>query len=284
MNTSYISSQKQYQKQGYYILKERIPSTLLQQVKDSIDIWIDDYQIEKNHAVFEIRPKYQTHEEELFKSAENIYGFLEQDVFNQRGQLKVPKDQAFNKIGHALHDFIPEIKALAQHELIQQCRQIAVWQAAHLVQSMVIFKSPHIGAELPWHQDATYLITSPQRVFGIWIALEDATIENGCLWMAPGKHHSSLRERYQVNWSERKGEKHPLSQEQWPQDYESTPIEVSAGSIIMFHDHMPHKSHSNRSQHSRKALTFHCHDAQATWETVNWLHRPNLDPFIISVS
>ena len=50
----------------------------------------------------------------------------------------------------------------------------------------------------------------------------------------------------------------------------------------MFHDHMPHKSHSNCSQQSRKALTFHCHDAQAVWEIANWLHRPNLDPFVIS--
>ena len=38
------------------------------------------------------------------------------------------------------------------------------------------------------HQDGTFLITQPSNVIGIWIALEDATIDNSCLWFIPGSH------------------------------------------------------------------------------------------------
>lgn len=38
------------------------------------------------------------------------------------------------------------------------------------------------------HQDATFLNTTPMKLYGLWIALEDATLENGCLWFMPGSH------------------------------------------------------------------------------------------------
>ena len=40
------------------------------------------------------------------------------------------------------------------------------------------------------HQDATFLMTNPSKVLGVWIALEDATKENACLWFIPGSHRS----------------------------------------------------------------------------------------------
>ena len=284
MSSDLTMLQKQYHNQGFCVLTDRIPSSLLNQVNQSIDHWIENYTIQDQHAVFEVKPQYQTHEEELFKSAETIYGFLEKDALDDQGRLTAPKNQVLNKIGHALHDFIPEIKELAHHPLIAQCVQVVGWDQANLVQSMVIFKPAKIGAEVPWHQDATYLITSPQRVFGIWIALEDATIENGCLWMAPGHHTSPLREVYQIDWNQRKGLKKPLNDQPWPTLEEGVPVEVKAGSIVIFHDHMPHRSNPNESAFSRKALTFHCYDPQVEWQDENWLHRKALPPFLISGS
>ena len=56
-----------------------------------------------------------------------------------------------------------------------------------LLQSMYIFKQPRIGGEVVCHQDATFLYTDPITVTGFWFALEDATLENGCLWAMPGR-------------------------------------------------------------------------------------------------
>jgi len=50
-----------------------------------------------------------------------------------------------------------------------------------LLQSMYIFKQPQIGGEVVCHQDSTFLYTKPESAVGFWVALEDATIENGCL-------------------------------------------------------------------------------------------------------
>ena len=65
-----------------------------------------------------------------------------------------------------------------------------------LLQSMYIFKQPHIGGEVGWHQDATYLHTEPTSVVGLWFALEDAARDNGCLWVLPGGHRGPLRQRF----------------------------------------------------------------------------------------
>merc|ERR1711976_562899 len=62
-----------------------------------------------------------------------------------------------------------------------------------IVQSMYIFKQPGIGGEVTPHQDGTYIYTDPLRAMGVWIALEDATLENGCLWFVPGSHKGGLR-------------------------------------------------------------------------------------------
>jgi hypothetical protein len=49
------------------------------------------------------------------------------------------------------------------------------------------------------HQDATFLYTEPVKLVGFWIALEDATLENGCLWFAPGSHRSGVHRRFTRN-------------------------------------------------------------------------------------
>ena len=65
-----------------------------------------------------------------------------------------------------------------------------------LLQSMYIFKHPGIGGEVGWHQDATYLHTTPVSVTGFWIALDDADRDNGCLLALPGAHRGPLRKRF----------------------------------------------------------------------------------------
>ena len=63
---------------------------------------------------------------------------------------------------------------------------------------MYIFKQPHIGGEVGCHQDATFLYTDPMTVTGFWFAIEDATLENGCLWAAPGGHRTAAAQGVQA--------------------------------------------------------------------------------------
>ena len=50
-----------------------------------------------------------------------------------------------------------------------------------------------IGGEVALHQDSTFLYTDPPSVVGLWVALEDATKENGCLWHLPGKNQKTCK-------------------------------------------------------------------------------------------
>lgn len=63
-----------------------------------------------------------------------------------------------------------------------------------IVQSMYIFKQPSIGGAVTDHVDATFLQIEPiEKVVGIWIAVDDAEIENGCLWFIPGSHKGKFK-------------------------------------------------------------------------------------------
>eukprot|EP00121_Abeoforma_whisleri_P002737 Awhi_evm1s2461 len=65
---------------------------------------------------------------------------------------------------------------------------------------MYIFKQPNFGGEVVPHQDSTFLLTSPTPTcLGLWIALQDSTLENGCLWGAPGSHRRGVNSHFLRN-------------------------------------------------------------------------------------
>lgn len=234
-----------------------------------------------DRAVFRTDDRDAGRDEAFFASARGVRGFLEAGALDEAGDLQVPPDRALNKIGHALHDLVPEVRSLATSALVRDAFRIAGLEDALLVQSMLIFKQPGIGGEVRWHQDASYLRSDPQRVAGLWFALEDADRSNGCLWMVPGAHRGPLRERYAVDWAKREGTLGTVNSTSWPAEG-AVPLEVPAGSVVVFHDHMPHRSDANHSSRSRVALTLHAHDRAAAWCEDNWLQRGDLDPFVIT--
>ena len=65
----------------------------------------------------------------------------------------------------------------------------------------------------------------------------------------------------------------------WPEPEQTVPLEVEAGSVVIFHDHLPHASEPNRSERSRHAFTMHVADRSARWAACNWLQRPDLGDF-----
>ena len=109
-----------------------------------------------------------------------------------------------------------------------------------VLQSMYIFKQPGIGGEVRWHQDATFFDSTPISVTTFWFALEDATIENGCLWVEPGGHRGPLRERFLRDGDHITMEK--LDATPWPDNSTAVPIEAAAGTLVCFHGLLPHYS------------------------------------------
>jgi phytanoyl-CoA hydroxylase len=142
-------------------------------------------------------------------------------------------------------------------------------------QSQVIFKQPHIGGEVGWHQDATFFATTPQTVTTLWFALEDATLDNGCLWVQPGGHRSPLREQYICDRADGAGRlrMQPLDATPWPMLEQAVPLPAAAGTLVLFSGLLPHCSAANRSPQGRLAYTLHVTDGRAAYSPLNWLQR-----------
>jgi phytanoyl-CoA hydroxylase len=183
---------------------------------------------------------------------------------------------SINKIGHAMHDLDPAFESFSYTpELAGVAADVGLADALAL-QSMYIFKQPFIGGEVGCHQDATFLATEPQTVTGFWFAIEEATLDNGCLWAAPGGHRTGLRSLFKrAGGSPADGTVfETLDATPLPDSADLVPLEVPAGTLVVLHGLLPHWSDVNRSGTSRHAYSLHCISAAAAYPAWNWLQRP----------
>ena len=108
-----------------------------------------------------------------------------------------------------------------------------------------VFKSPSVHFASPWHQDQAYWGGATK--WSAWIALEDATMENGCLRVIPGSHRQ-LRDHAAVQ--DAKGFTNRISDDDL-RDEEPMDVEMKQGDVLVFHDRLLHSSHPNRSGRER---------------------------------
>lgn len=214
----------------------------------------------------------ETKADDYFLASDNtVRCFFEEEAFGPDGQLKQAKELSINKIGHAMHDLDPAFRAFTADARLEQIARDIGLAEPQVWQSMYIFKQPGIGGEVRWHQDATYFDTTPISVTTFWFALEDATLENGCMWAEPGGHRTPLRERFIREGDQVRVEK--LDDTPWPTDATAVPLECKAGSLVCFHGLLPHYSAPNRSPVSRHAYTLHVTDGRTEYSKRNWIQR-----------
>jgi len=223
-------------------------------------------------GVFSTHDPQRTADAWFLGSADAVRCFFEDEAFDAAGRLRRPMGESINKIGHALHDLDPVFEAFSHGPALAELAADLGLAEPLLRQSMFIFKPPGIGGEVRWHQDATYLYDEPMSVTGFWFALEDATVDNGCLWVEPGGHRGPLRERFVREGDAVRTER--LDATPWPDVARAVPLEVEAGTLVCFHGLLPHYSAPNRSPVSRHAYTLHATDGRSRWADDNWLRRP----------
>ena len=124
------------------------------------------------------------------------------------------------------------------------------------MQSMLFIKSAGKPGQA-WHQDEDFIPTRDRSRSGAWIALDDATVETGCLWGIPGAQRAG------VLWPQRTHEdrRFDCAQEshEFPwRDDQAVPVEVRAGSVVFFNGYLLHRSLPNvRKSGYRRALVNH---------------------------
>ena len=264
-----------WERDGFVALPGFVAPDQIESLRRRINDLVDGYASQGLPAgattVFSTTEQTHAQDEWFLTSADVIRPFFEDGAFDAEGNLIVPIDRALNKMGHALHDLDPVFDRFSRTaDLASLVAELGVADPL-LLQSMVIFKPPRIGGEVVCHCDHSFLWTDPQTVVGLWFALDDATVANGCMWAIPGGHVSGARTRFRLDGT---GGTTTDVLDPTPYDHgDLVPVEAEAGTLVAFHGCLPHWSGANTSDRPRLAYTLHVIDGTAHYRADNWLQR-----------
>ncbi len=271
---------ERYGRDGFLVLDGFASADACARLRAAAEAIVDGFEPDERRTVFSTDEQTRVSDRNFLSSGSGIWCFFEEEAFDEHGALRQDKRLSINKIGHAMHDLDPEFEQFTYTSDLAGVASDLGLERALALQSMYLFKQPFIGGEVGCHQDATFLYTDPVGVTGFWFALEDATIDNGCLWAAPGGHRTSLRKQFRrAGTTDDDGTEFVvLDEAPLPEPSELVPLEVPAGTLVVLHGLLPHWSDVNRSPRSRHAYSVHCIDAAADYPDWNWLQRPSALP------
>lgn len=264
-----------YNSEGYLVIPDYANAEECATLKKRMDELLRDFD-PKTISIFSTTNQKNTTDDYFYESANNISFFFEEKAFDENRNLKQPKELSINKVGHAMHDLDPVFRKFSRSEKVAAIAESLGYKRPAPIQSMYIFKQPGIGGEVIPHQDNTFMYTEPLSLLGFWWALEDATKENGCLWVLPKSHKDGLKRKFL-----KQGSSVGYDRESPVYDMSTfVPVEMKAGSLILLHGDLIHQSYENTSPKSRPAYSIHCIETEGTsYPETNWLQRrPDFPP------
>jgi phytanoyl-CoA hydroxylase len=177
---------------------------------------------------------------------------------------------------HMLHRHLEVEERYLLHPRVLDVLEALIGPDVMAMQTMYFVKAPG-GAGQGYHQDSYYIPTYPDTLCGVWLAVDPADEENGCLWLTPGsqhepiyptadrvgQNHANLHDLAVVeNVSDMDTEVNTLSRIAAKYPGTEVPAIAQPGDAVFFGGHILHRSHTNRSaDRSRRALV--CHYANA---------------------
>lgn len=268
----YEDLKSKFDKNGYVVINNFLSEKETKDLKDAGEKLTENVPADVK-TVFVASNTKHVGDDYFIESADKISFFYEKAALDDDGRLLVDASLALNKVGHALHRLHPMFEACTYSDKVTNvCRSLGLSKPV-VPQSMYIYKNPGVGGQVISHQDSTFLFTEPDSLVGFWIALDDATVENGCLWMIPGSHKTDVHKRFIRN-PDKCATSQLVFQGTQP-EYEQSlyvPLPVEKSSLVLIHGKVVHKSEQNKSLYPRHAYTFHIFDEGISqYSEENWL-------------
>ena len=144
---------------------------------------------------------------------------------------------------------------LARHPVIVDLCADLIGPDVNVYWDQAVYKKPEKPRRFPWHQDNGYAFVEPQQYLTVWLALTDATVDNGCPWVVPGVHRCGTVVHHYVD---------PLGWECLTDPDDAVPAPVPAGGAVVFSSLTPHLTGPNTTGDVRKAYILQYAPAGAT--------------------
>ena len=160
-----------------------------------------------------------------------------------------------HKISSKIHDYV-------LHSMVSHILTGIIGPNVKCMQSMLFVKGPGKPGQ-SWHQDEYYIPTRDRSLTGVWIAVDDADVENGCLWIIPGSHKNMPIKRRVPYTGDQYGDVDLCELDPFTEK-DAIPVEVKKGSVVFFNGYLFHSSLRNKTKDRfRAALVSHYMSAES---------------------
>jgi ectoine hydroxylase-related dioxygenase (phytanoyl-CoA dioxygenase family) len=136
------------------------------------------------------------------------------------------------------------LRRFATHEVLLGLCHDLIGPDVRAYWDQAVYKKPEKPRRFPWHQDNGYTFIEPQQYLTCWVAMTDATVDNGCPWVVPGLHRAGTLRHHYVE---------PLGWECLTDPDGAVAAPVGAGGIVVFSSLTPHLTGPNTTDAVRKA-------------------------------
>ncbi len=190
-----------------------------------------------------------------------VVGFPDKDIEFEPGSTGTRGILAIRKINRCAENDSVFMKHAGNHRVLDTVEKF-IGPDIKLFASQCFMKPPG-GVEKPYHQDSAYFTIEPLSLVTCWIALDDVTIENGCMWVIPGSHRGELFDHSQ-EWDVGGRKDMQVPDEHLDLSRELA-IKLRAGSCSFHHSVLLHRSGRNQTNASRRGLAIHYMSSRSRW-------------------
>jgi phytanoyl-CoA hydroxylase len=178
-----------------------------------------------------------------------------------------------HRVDHgALYDLYqrhPVFRQITETEKILQAIQSVYADEFYLFENSLVYKPEGTQNEVPWHQDYMYMTNDPDKVIA-WLAMDDITEENGCMYAIPGSHKSGTLDYRHVP-----GEAYSKRTDlRLVDESRACPLLMNAGDLLVFHQFVLHSSKRVSGTLKRRAYRF-------AVKTISNSYTPRATPIVL---